>query len=108
LRNWRFLGCFSSRETNRGVGQAVINSGGLILVLASGPSACPKNVRDLTVSCIHFKHHEIIKVIPNLGKKKTISHQQGLILVLQVQKARTLASNGDFATCVTLYVVLSL
>jgi hypothetical protein len=71
LRNWRFLGCFSSRETNRGVGQAVINSGGLILVLASGPSACPKNVRDLTVSCIHFKHHEIIKVIPNLGEKKS-------------------------------------
>jgi hypothetical protein len=43
---------FASRETSRGVLQAVTNQGGLVSLLASGPSACPKNARDLTVSTV--------------------------------------------------------
>jgi hypothetical protein len=39
---------FASRETSRRVLQVVINQGGLVLMLASGLSTCPKDARDLT------------------------------------------------------------
>jgi hypothetical protein len=62
LSNWKFLWCFASRETIR---QGEISrgetsghkSGGLVSVLASGSSACPKNARDLTLmmTCINLE-----------------------------------------------------
>jgi hypothetical protein len=38
----------SDRETSRGEISSH-KSGGLVLVLASGPSICPKNARDLAI-----------------------------------------------------------
>jgi hypothetical protein len=48
LSNWKFLSCFASQETIRQGETSGHKSGGLVL-LASGPSTCPKNARDLTV-----------------------------------------------------------
>jgi hypothetical protein len=49
LSNWKFLSCFASRKTIRQGETSGHKSGGLVLVLASGPSVHPKNARDLTV-----------------------------------------------------------
>jgi hypothetical protein len=57
LINWKFLSCFASQETirqgetSRGETSGH-KSGGLVSVLALGPSACPKNARDLTLNSI--------------------------------------------------------
>jgi hypothetical protein len=48
LSNWKFLNCFASQETIRQGETSGHKSGGLVLVLALGPSAHPKNARDLT------------------------------------------------------------
>jgi hypothetical protein len=51
--NWKFLRCFSSRETCGKTGRRETNShksGGLVSVLASGTSAHPKNARDPTMT----------------------------------------------------------
>jgi hypothetical protein len=54
--NWKFLRGFASRENSQGNNQGSLasghRSGGLVSVLALGPSTCPKNSRDLTVSII--------------------------------------------------------
>jgi hypothetical protein len=56
LSNWKFLRGFVSREIIRETRQVggVLASGhksaGLVSVLASGPSACPKSARDLAIS----------------------------------------------------------
>jgi hypothetical protein len=50
VSNWKFLRCFLSRETIRQGETSGHRSGGLVSVLASGTSTCPKNARDLTVS----------------------------------------------------------
>jgi hypothetical protein len=56
LSNWKFLSCLqaekqSGREISRGETSGH-KSGALASVLALGPSTHPKNVRDLTVSCL--------------------------------------------------------
>jgi hypothetical protein len=50
LNNWKFLSCFASGETIRQGETSGHKSGGLVSVLASGPSTCPKKARDLTIS----------------------------------------------------------
>jgi hypothetical protein len=52
LRNWKFLR-FCKQGHKQGKKQRTLTSGhkwgeGLVSVLASGPSACPKDARDLT------------------------------------------------------------
>jgi hypothetical protein len=61
LSNWKFLSYFASQETIRQGETSGHKSGGLVLVPASGPSAHPKNSRDLTVfiyNGILFNHKD--------------------------------------------------